>query len=114
MVGNDTADKVWLRLVERLHQVGQLLLVELTNGTEHALACTLGTEFGSCRVSRILGMYADDVCRVLPEKGHHRISGGGKKLDKVVVEGIHVLHQPLLTVVLNLFFFGGGGGGGEG
>ena len=48
MVGDDAADEVRLRLVEGLHQIGQLLLVELTDRTEHTLPCPLSTKLGSC------------------------------------------------------------------
>ena len=45
VVGDDTADKVRLCLTESLHQVGQLLLVKLTDCTEHAFPCP---KLGSC------------------------------------------------------------------
>lgn len=102
MVGDDTADKVRLRLVESLHQVGQLLLVELTNRSEHTLPRPLGAKLGSCRVSRVLGVHADYVGSVLPEEGNHWVGGASQKLDNIVIQRVHVLHQPLLTVVLHL------------
>ena len=103
VVGDDAADKVRLRLVESPHQVGQLLLVELTNRSEHTLPSPLGTKLGSCRVSRVLGMYADYVGSVLPEEGNHWVGGATQKLDNIVIQRVHVLHQPLLTVVLHLW-----------
>ena len=48
VIGDDTSDKVRLCLVESLHEVGQLLLIELTHRTEHTLPRTLGTKLGSC------------------------------------------------------------------
>ena len=48
MVGDDAADKVRMCLVEGLHQIGQLLLVELTNRTEHTLPRPLSTKLGGC------------------------------------------------------------------
>lgn len=39
MVGNDTSDKVGVGVSEGGHEFGELLLVQLANGTEHALAC---------------------------------------------------------------------------
>lgn len=51
-------------------------------------------------------MHADNVGSVLPEKGYHWVSGGGQELDNVVIERIHVLHQPLLTIVLHLWVGG--------
>ena len=47
-------------------------------------------------------MHADYVGSVLPEKSDHWVGGGSQKLDNVVIERIHVLHEPLLTVVLHL------------
>lgn len=114
VVGDDAADKVRVCLVERLHQVGQLFLVELTDRTEHTLPRPLGTKLGSCRVSRVLGMHADNVGSVLPEESDHWVGGAGQKLDNVVVQRVHVLHQPLFTVVLHLREEGGEGVRGEG
>ena len=37
MVGDDAADEVGLRVVQRGHQLGQGLLVELPHGAEHPL-----------------------------------------------------------------------------
>ena len=38
MVGNDAAHKVGVGVPQRRHQTRELLLVELTHGTEHAFA----------------------------------------------------------------------------
>lgn len=38
MVGNDTSDEIRVRVSQRDHQLIQLLLVQLRNGSEHALS----------------------------------------------------------------------------
>ena len=42
MVGDDAADEVGVGVPESGHEVGQLLLVELAHGAEHALSDLCG------------------------------------------------------------------------
>lgn len=43
MVGNDAADEVGVGIPQGGHELGQLLLVQLPHGTEHALSGLEGT-----------------------------------------------------------------------
>lgn len=43
MVGDDAANKVWVGVPQCGHEFGQLLLVELPHGAEHAFTRLKGT-----------------------------------------------------------------------
>lgn len=60
VVGNDAADKIGVGVPQRGHQLGQLLLVQLAHGAEHALlGFVRGTE---CRLVHAGDLVqADDV-----------------------------------------------------
>ena len=76
-------------------------LVQLAYGPEHSLASLLDSELagsGGC----VAGLHPDDVGRVPPELGHEPVVRVGQELDNVVVEGVHVFHQPLFTTVVHL------------
>lgn len=47
-------------------------------------------------------MDADNVGSVLPEGGNKPVAGVAEELNHVVVEGVHVFHQPLVTAVIHL------------
>lgn len=46
MVGDDTADKVGVGVPQSGHELGERLLVELANGTKHALLGFIGGSEG--------------------------------------------------------------------
>ena len=48
MVGDNAADKVWVGVPQGGHELGQLLLVQLAHGTEHALFRLVGST--ECRL----------------------------------------------------------------
>ena len=82
-------------------------LVQLAYGPEHSLASLLDSELagsGGC----VAGLHPDDVGRVPPELGHEPVVRVGQELDNVVVEGVHVFHQPLFTTVVHLSTYIGG------
>jgi len=97
VVGNDAANKVGVRVPQGVHQLGQLFLVQLRDGPEHALAGP-GTELG---VAHGLLGHSDDL-GILPDGTDELILGRLELLDDVLVQGVHVLHQPLLGRVVDL------------
>ena len=76
-------------------------LVELSYGAEHSLACLLGSKLGGS-IAGIVGMETDNIGSVLPEGGDEPVAGGCHDGHHVVIERVHVLHQPGFTVVLHL------------
>ena len=82
-------------------------LVQLAYSPEHSLASLLDSELagsGGC----IAGLHPDDVGGVPPELAHEPVARVGQELDNVVVEGVHVFHQPLFTTVVHLSTYIGG------
>lgn len=49
MVGDDASDEVGLRVVQRGHELGQGLLVELSHRAEHSLLGLRGARHGTVR-----------------------------------------------------------------
>ena len=96
VIGNDAANKVRVRVSQGVHQLGQLFLVELGDGPEHALAGA-GTELG---VTHGLLSHSNDF-GILPDGGDELVLGRLELLDDVLVERVHVLHQPLLGRVVD-------------
>ena len=62
MVGDDAADEIGVGVPEGLHELGQLFLVELRHGAEHALpgaGAKLGVAHGLLRHANDLGCKND-------------------------------------------------------
>uniref|UniRef100_A0A2M4C5L0 Putative secreted protein n=1 Tax=Anopheles marajoara TaxID=58244 RepID=A0A2M4C5L0_9DIPT len=70
VVGDDATHKVRIRVAQRVHQFGQLFLVQMGNRTEHTLAGTC-SELG---VGEGLLRHADNL-RILPDLHNERILG---------------------------------------
>ena len=51
MIGNDTANEVWIRVAQSGHEFGQLLFVELADRAEHAFLGALA----ECRIVGAFG-----------------------------------------------------------
>lgn len=97
VVGNDATDEIGVGVFERGHQARQLLLVQLGHGPKHTLAGT-GPELG---VGHGLLSHTHNL-RVLPDVANKRILGGLELSDNVLVQGVHVLHQPFGGRVVHL------------
>lgn len=97
VIGNDAPDEVRVGVSERDHELGQLFLVELRNRAEHALASARA----KLSVGEGLLGHPDDL-RVLPDVTHEGILRGLQETHDVLVQWVHVLHQPLVGAVINL------------
>jgi len=96
VIGNDTTNKVGVRVSQGVHQLGQLFLVELGDCPEHALAGA-GAKLG---VTHGLLSHSNDFS-ILPDGGDELVLRRLELLDDVLVERVHVLHQPLLGRVVD-------------
>ena len=81
MVGQNTPNEMWVRVVELIHQAGELFLVPLRDSTEQALL-----DSTSERVGLILGVGA-----VSEQVGDVRVTGSGQETGDIVIQGIFVL-----------------------
>ena len=87
--------------VQNGHEVGELLLVQLTHSTEHSLARTLATK-GRPGLGLRLHPYTHHIGSVFPECCYKPVIRVCQQLDDIVIERVHVLHQPLVTGVVHL------------
>ena len=81
-------------------------LVELSHCPEHSLACLLSSEL-PCASTCFAGLHTNNVGRVPPQSSHEPVIRASQQLDYVVIERVHVLHEPLVAAVVHLCGEGG-------
>ena len=91
VIRDDATNEIGVRVPQGVHQLGKLFFVQLRDGSEHALASS-GPELG---VAHGLLSHSDDLS-ILPDCADERILRRLELLHDVLVEWIHILHQPLL------------------
>ena len=97
VIGDDATDEVGVGVAQGDHQLAELLLVQLGDGPEHSLPGP-GSELG---IAHGLLAHAHDL-GVLPHVDDEGVLRGLQLGDDVLVQRVHVLHQPLLGGVVDL------------
>ena len=90
VIRDDTTNKVRVRVAQSGHKLRQLFLVELRHGSEHTLAGARA----KLRVRHGLLSHANDF-RVLPNLHDKGVLRRLEQFNNVLVERVHVLHEPL-------------------
>ncbi len=98
VVWQNASNEVRRRVSERLHELRELLLVELADCSEHPSLHSC-TERRCCLLSVA---QSDDLFSVFPQLCHQRLRRRLQNAHYVLVQWVHVLREPLHRDVVHL------------